>query len=54
MRVLYAIFVVSVGVLVWAAIAAARHIRQHEAGKPQDARPAPPEETWAVHPRHRD
>jgi hypothetical protein len=31
MRVLYVIFVLSVGALVWAAVAAARHIRRHEA-----------------------
>jgi hypothetical protein len=30
MRVLYGIFVLSVGALVWAAVAAARHIRRHE------------------------
>jgi len=30
MRVLYVIFVLSVGALVWAAVAAARHIRRHE------------------------
>jgi hypothetical protein len=30
MRVLYVIFVVCVGALLWAAFAAARHIRRHE------------------------
>jgi len=30
MRVLYVIFVLSVGALVWAAVAAGRHIRRHE------------------------
>jgi hypothetical protein len=31
MRILYVIFVLCVGALLWAAIAAARHIRRHEA-----------------------
>jgi len=30
MRILYVIFVLCVGALVWAAVAAARHIRRHE------------------------
>ncbi len=30
MRVLYVIFVLCVGALLWAAVAAARHIRRHE------------------------
>jgi cytoskeletal protein RodZ len=30
MRILYVIFVMCVGALVWAALAAARHIRRHE------------------------
>jgi hypothetical protein len=30
MRVLFVIFVLSVGALLWAAIAVARHIRRHE------------------------
>jgi hypothetical protein len=30
MRILYVIFVLCVGALVWAALAAARHIRRHE------------------------
>jgi len=35
MRVLYLIFVLCVGALLWAAFAAARYIRRHESNKPE-------------------
>jgi hypothetical protein len=41
MRILYVIFVLCVGALVWAALAAARHIRRHE-GKTGIARQPTP------------
>jgi hypothetical protein len=42
MRILYGIFVLCVGALVWAAVSAARHIRRHE-GKAERQPPLPPE-----------
>ncbi len=35
MRVLYLIFVLCVGALVWAAVAVARHIRRHDGDAPK-------------------
>lgn len=35
MRVLYVVFVLSIAALIWTAIAVARHIRGHEAGREQ-------------------
>jgi hypothetical protein len=35
MRVLYVVFVLSIAALIWTAIAVARHIRRHEAGREQ-------------------
>jgi hypothetical protein len=42
MRILYVIFVLCVGALVWAALAAARHIRRHESKTERPGKPAPP------------
>jgi hypothetical protein len=33
MRVLYVVFVLSIIALIWTAVAVARHIRRHEAGR---------------------
>jgi hypothetical protein len=41
MRILYVIFVLCVGALVWAAWAAARHIRRHESKTERQGSPAP-------------
>ena len=41
MRVLYGIFVLCLGALLWAAFSAARHIRHHEAKKAPGARQRP-------------
>ena len=35
MRVLYVVFVLSIAALIWTAVAVARHIRKHEAGREQ-------------------
>ncbi len=39
MRILYVIFVLCVGALVWAAVAAARHIRRHEVHSERQSAP---------------
>ncbi|HTZ90001.1 MAG TPA: hypothetical protein VMA71_06665 [Alloacidobacterium sp.] len=33
MRVLYVVFVLSILALIWTAVAVARHVRRHEAGR---------------------
>jgi hypothetical protein len=43
MRIFYVIFVLCVGALVWAALAAARHIRRHE-GKTERMSASPGQE----------
>jgi len=48
MRIFYVIFVLCVGALVWAVVAAARHIRRHEGNT--ERRTAPPIRTSEVNP----